>query len=122
MRVASPKEPQRGECQSVKFIFHSGEKTFAIAYADGDLFFPDLDLAFADVLDLAGRHDIRAVSAYEFAGRKFQGNGLEGHQREDGPAGQIDLDIVVKPLDIKYFLQVHLYHQIIRFDEDVALL
>ena len=60
---------RRGPAQSIEFVLHGGEKTFAVTNADGYLFVADPDLAFADMFDLADGHDIGAVGTDEFPGR-----------------------------------------------------
>ena len=107
---------------SIELVLHGGEKALAVTNANGYLFIGDLDLAFADVLDLADGDDIAAMRAYEFPRRQFLGNGLQRHERENGLAREVDLYIVVETFDVEDLFQVDLYHLIIGLDKDVAFL
>src|SRR6185437_9420482 len=114
--------PLRGRQQSIQLILHGGEKALAVANADGYFLVADLDLAFADVFDLADGHDIAAVRTDEFPRGKLLRDGLERHQREDRLTGEVYFYIVVEAFDIEDLLEVHFYHLVVGLDKDVSFL
>ena len=63
--------PRAAPVSLIELVFHGGKEAFAIADADGDILVAYLDLAFADMLDLADGDDIGAVGPYELPGGKL---------------------------------------------------
>ena len=117
------KEKVSGEWEGLtQLIFHGGKETVTIADADRDLFICNFDLALADMLDLADGNDIGTMRPDELPRRQFLRDGLQRHQRQNGFSGQVDLDVIVEPFDIKDFLEIDLDHLVIGFDEDIPFL